>query len=82
MCYQSSGSFSVIWRGDAHLSPSSLNPELSELIVLRLIWPSSGTFQHHHHLISGDTSAPTFAAATLSGISDMLHLNTPVNTKA
>ena len=42
--YQSSGSFSVIWRGDAHLSHSSLNLELSELIVLKLIWPSSGTF--------------------------------------
>ena len=44
MCYQSSCSFSVIWRGDAHLSHSSLNPELSELIVLKLIWLSSGTF--------------------------------------
>ena len=66
MCYQSSGSFSVIRRGDAHLSHSSLNPELSELIVLKVIWPSSGTFQHHHQLTSADTSAPTFAAATLS----------------
>ena len=58
MCYQSSCSFSVIWRGDAHLSHFSLNPELSELIVLKLIWPSSGTFQHHHQLTS--------AAATVS----------------
>ena len=58
MCYQSSCSFSVIWRGDAHLSHSSLNPELSELIVLKLIWPSSGTFQHHHQRTS--------AAATVS----------------
>ena len=67
MCYQSSGSFSVIWDGgDAHLSHSSLNSELSQFIVLKLIWPSSGTFQHHHQLTSVDTSAPTFAAVTLS----------------
>ena len=52
MCCQSSGSFSVIWRGDAHLSHSSLNAELSELIVLKLFWPSSGTLQHHHQLTS------------------------------
>ena len=66
MCYQSSGSSSVIWRGDAHLSHSSLDPELSELVVLKLIWPSSGTFQHHRQFTSADTSVPTFAAATLS----------------
>ena len=54
--------FSVIWdRSDAHLSHSSFNPELSQFIVLTLIWPSSGTFQHHHQLTSADTSAPTFA---------------------
>ena len=63
MFYQSSGSFSVIWdRGDTHLSHSSLNPELSQFIVLKLIWPSSGTLQHHHQLTSADTSAPSFAA--------------------
>ena len=63
MCYQRSGSFSVIWdKGDAHLPHSSLNPELSQIIVLKLIWPSRGTFQHHHQLTSADTSARTFAA--------------------
>ena len=63
MCCQSSGSFSFIWdkRGDAHLSHSFCT-ELSQFIVLKLIWPSSGTFQHHHHLTSSaDTSVPTFA---------------------
>ena len=59
MCYQSSGSLD---RSDAHLSHSSLNPELSQFIVLKLIRASSGTFQHHHQLTSADTSAPTFAA--------------------
>ena len=58
----------------AHLSRSSLNPELSQFIVLELIWPSSGTFQRYHQLTSADTapclrsvgstatSAPVFAA--------------------
>ena len=63
MCYQSSGSFSVIWnRGDAHRSHSSLNSELSQFIVLKLIWPSRGTFQHRQLTSSAGTSAPTFAA--------------------
>ena len=67
MCYQSSGSFSVIRdRGDAHLSHSSLDSEISQFIVLKIIWPSSGTFQYLHQLTSADTSAPTFAVATLS----------------
>ena len=67
MCYQGSGSLSVIWdRGDAHLSHSSPNSEISQFIVLKVIWPSSGTFQHRHQLTSVDTSAPAFAAATLS----------------
>ena len=34
----------------AYLGHSSLNPELSQFIVPKLIWPSSGTFQHHHQL--------------------------------
>ena len=40
----------------AHLSPSYLHPERSRFIVLELIWPSSGTFQHHHQLNSADTT--------------------------
>ena len=63
MSYQSSGHFSAIWdRGDAYLSHSFLNPEISQFIVFKLIWPSDGTFNN----IITDTSAPTFAAATLS----------------
>ena len=34
----------------AYLGHSSLNPELSQFIVPKLFWPSSGTFQHHHQL--------------------------------
>ena len=41
----------------AHLSHSSLNPELSQLIVLKLIWPSSSTFQHHYQFISADSAS-------------------------
>ena len=42
----------------ADLGHSSLNPELSQFIVPKLFWPSSGTFQHHHQLsISEDTAS-------------------------
>ena len=42
----------------AYLGHSSLNPELSQLIVLKLIWPSSATFQHHYQLsTSKDTTS-------------------------
>ena len=33
-----------------YLGHSSPNPKLSQFIVSKLIWPSSGTFQHHHQL--------------------------------
>ena len=63
MCYQSSCYFSAIWdRGDAYLSHSFLNPQISQFIVVELIWLSGVTFNN----IITDTSAPTFAAATLS----------------
>ena len=41
----------------AYLGQSSLNPELSQLIVPKLIWPSSGTFQHHHQLSTSEDTA-------------------------
>ena len=42
----------------AYLGHSFLNPELSQFIVPKLIWPSSGTFQHHRQLsISEDTAS-------------------------
>ena len=78
MCYQSSSSFSVIWdRGDAHLSHSSLNPELSQFTVLKLIWPSSGTLQHHYQLTPADTShanicGRNFECASLIGYEHFL----------
>ena len=41
----------------AYLGPSSLNPELSQFIVPKLIWTSSGTFQHHHQLSTSEDTA-------------------------
>ena len=41
----------------AYLGHSSLNPELSQFIVPKLIWPSSGTFQHHHQLSTYEDTA-------------------------
>ena len=41
----------------AYLGHSSLNPELSEFFVPKLIWPSSCTFQHHHHLSTSEDTA-------------------------
>ena len=41
----------------AYLGHSSLNPELSQFIVPKLIWPSSGTFQHHHQLSTSEDTA-------------------------
>ena len=41
----------------AYLGHSSLNPELSQFIVPKLIWPSSGTFQHHHQLFTSEDTA-------------------------
>ena len=42
----------------AYLCHSSLNPELSQFIVLELISPSSGTVQHHQQLsTSADTAS-------------------------
>ena len=41
----------------AYLGHSSLNPELSKLIVPKLIWPSSGTFQHHHQFSTSEDTA-------------------------
>ena len=38
-------------------SVSSLDPELSQFIVPKLIWPSSGTFQHHHQLSTSEDTA-------------------------
>ena len=56
MCYQSSGYFSAIWdRGDAYLSHSFLNPEISQFIVFKLIWPSGGTF---NNIITLHTQTP------------------------
>ena len=40
-----------------YLVHSSLNPELSQFIVPKLIWPSSGTFQHHHQLSTSEDTA-------------------------
>ena len=51
----------VVGTEVVYFSHFSLNPEISQFIVLKLIWPSSGTFQHHHQLTSSaDTSSPTF----------------------
>ena len=44
-----------------HLSYSSLNPERSQFIDLKLIRPSCGTFQNHQKLTSADINAPAFA---------------------
>ena len=41
----------------AYLGHSSLNPELSQFIVPKLIWPSSGTSQHHHQLSTSEDTA-------------------------
>ena len=41
----------------AYLGQSSLNPELSQFIVPKLIWPSSGTFQHHHQISTSEDTA-------------------------
>ena len=41
----------------AYHGHSSLNPELSQFIVPKLIWPSSGTFQHHHQLSTSEDTA-------------------------
>ena len=41
----------------AYLGHSSLNPELSRFIVPKLIWPSSGTFQHHRQLSTSEDTA-------------------------
>ena len=41
----------------AYLGHSSLNPELSQFIVPKLIWPSSGTFQHYHQLSTSEDTA-------------------------
>ena len=41
----------------AYLGHSSLNPELSQFIVPKLLWPSSGTFQHHHQLSTPEDTA-------------------------
>ena len=41
----------------AYLGHSSLNPELSQFIVPKLIWPSSGTFQHPHQLSTSEDTA-------------------------
>ena len=41
----------------AYLGHSSLNPELSQYIVPKLVWPSSGTFQHHHQLSTSEDTA-------------------------
>ena len=41
----------------AYLGHSSLNSELSQFIVPKLIWPSSGTFQHHHQLSTSQDTA-------------------------
>ena len=41
----------------AYLGHSSLNPELSQFIVPKLVWPSSGTFQHHHQLSTSEDTA-------------------------
>ena len=42
----------------AYLGHSSLNPELSQFVVPKLIWPSkSGTFQHHHQLSTSKDTA-------------------------
>ena len=41
----------------AYLGHSSLNPELSQFIVPKLFWPSSGTFQHHHQLFASEDTA-------------------------
>ena len=42
----------------AYHGHSSLNPELSQFIVPKLFWPSSGTFQHHHQLSTSEDTAP------------------------
>ena len=41
----------------AYLGHSSLSPELSQFIVPKLIWPSSGAFQHHHQLSTSEDIA-------------------------
>ena len=41
----------------AYLGHSSLNPELSQFIIPKLIWPSSGIFQHHHQLSTSEDTA-------------------------
>ena len=49
----------------AYLCHSSLNPELSQFIVPKLIWPLSGTFQHHHQLSTSADSDRIAASALL-----------------
>ena len=41
----------------AYLGHSSLNLELSQFIVPKFFWPSSGTFQHHHQLSTYEDTA-------------------------
>ena len=41
----------------AYLGQSSLNLELSQFIVPKFFWPSSGTFQHHHQLSTYEDTA-------------------------
>ena len=41
----------------AYLGHSYLNPELSQFIVPKLIWPSIGTFQPHHQLSTSEDTA-------------------------
>ena len=41
----------------AYLGHSSLNSELSQFIVPKLFWPSSGTFQHDHQLSTSEDTA-------------------------
>ena len=46
----------------AYLGHSFFNPELSQSIVPKLVWPSSGTFEHHHQV-----STPKDTASCLLG---------------
>ena len=41
----------------AYLGHSSVNPELSRFIVPKLVWPSNGTFEHHHQLSTSEDTA-------------------------
>ena len=44
-------------RAPAYLGHSSLNPELTQFIVPKLILPSSSTFPHHHQLSTSEDTA-------------------------